>query len=159
MADQLTEEQIAEFKEVFCLFDKNEDGTISTSELGSMLKMLGEDPQDEVLEEMIRQADLNRNGIVEFPEFLTMMSKKDADKEEDKDKDKDTDRVKKIRAAFRVFDKDGNGFISPAELRQAMIDHGERATDEKVDRWIQEADFDEDGLVSYEEFITLMTSE
>jgi len=77
----------------------------------------------------------------------------------DKDKKKDTDRVKKIRAAFRVFDKDGNGFISPAELRQVLIDHGERATDEKVDRWIREADIDKDGLVSYEEFVTLMTSE
>ena len=155
MADQLTEQQIAEFKEVFFLFDKNEDGTINTSELGSVLKMLGEEAKDEVLEEMIRQADVNRNGTVEFPEFLTMMSKKDADK----DKKKETERVKKIRAAFRVFDKDGNGFISPAELRQVLIDHGEKATDEKVDRWIQEADIDQDGLVSYEEFVTLMTSE
>ena len=155
MADQLTEQQIAEFKEAFFLFDKNEDGTINTSELGSVLKMLGEEAKDEVLEEMIRQADVNRNGTVEFPEFLTMMSKKDADK----DKKKETERVKKIRAAFRVFDKDGNGFISPAELRQVLIDHGERATDEKVDRWIQEADIDQDGLVSYEEFVTLMTSE
>jgi len=155
MADQLTEQQIAEFKEAFFLFDKNEDGTINTSELGSVLKMLGEEAKDEVLEEMIRQADVNRNGTVEFPEFLTMMSKKDADK----DKKKETDRVKKIRAAFRVFDKDGNGFISPAELRQVLIDHGEKATDEKVDRWIQEADIDQDGLVSYEEFVTLMTSE
>jgi len=155
MADQLTEEQIAEFKEAFFLFDKNEDGTINTSELGSVLKMLGEEAKDEVLEEMIRQADVNRTGTVEFPEFLTMMSKKDADK----DKKKETERVKKIRAAFRVFDKDGNGFISPAELRQVLIDHGEKATDEKVDRWIQEADIDQDGLVSYEEFVTLMTSE
>ena len=155
MADQLTEQQIAEFKEVFFLFDKNEDGTINTSELGSVLKMLGEEAKDEVLEEMIKQADVNRNGTVEFPEFLTMMSKKDADK----DKKKETERVKKIRAAFRVFDKDGNGFISPAELRQVLIDHGEKATDEKVDRWIQEADIDQDGLVSYEEFVTLMTSE
>ena len=155
MADQLTEQQIAEFKEAFFLFDKNEDGTINTSELGSVLKMLGEEAKDEVLEEMIRQADVNRTGTVEFPEFLTMMSKKDADK----DKKKETERVKKIRAAFRVFDKDGNGFISPAELRQVLIDHGERATDEKVDRWIQEADIDQDGLVSYEEFVTLMTSE
>ena len=35
MADQLTEEQIAEFKEAFSLFDKDGDGTITTKELGS----------------------------------------------------------------------------------------------------------------------------
>ena len=35
MADQLTEEQIAEFKEAFSLFDKDGDGTITTKELGT----------------------------------------------------------------------------------------------------------------------------
>ena len=30
---------------------------------------------------------------------------------------KDTDSEEEIREAFRVFDKDGNGFISAAELR------------------------------------------
>ena len=35
MADQLTEEQIAEFKEAFSLFDKDGDGTITTKELGA----------------------------------------------------------------------------------------------------------------------------
>lgn len=35
MADQLTEEQIAEFKEAFSLFDKDGDGTITTKELGN----------------------------------------------------------------------------------------------------------------------------
>ena len=34
-ADQLTEEQIAEFKEAFSLFDKDGDGTITTKELGA----------------------------------------------------------------------------------------------------------------------------
>ena len=36
MADQLTEEQIAEFKEAFSLFDKDGDGTITTKELGAI---------------------------------------------------------------------------------------------------------------------------
>ena len=36
MADQLTEEQIAEFKEAFSLFDKDGDGTITTKELGTV---------------------------------------------------------------------------------------------------------------------------
>lgn len=33
MADQLNEEQIAEFKEAFALFDKNGDGSITTKVL------------------------------------------------------------------------------------------------------------------------------
>ena len=39
--EQLTEEQIAEFKEAFSLFDKDGDGTITTKELGTVMRSLG----------------------------------------------------------------------------------------------------------------------
>ena len=41
MADQLTEEQIAEYKEAFSLFDKDGSGSISQQELGVVLSNLG----------------------------------------------------------------------------------------------------------------------
>ncbi|KAJ1488276.1 hypothetical protein T484DRAFT_1887715 [Baffinella frigidus] len=46
-----------------------------------------------------------------------------------------------------VFDKDGNGFISAAELRHVMTNLGEKLTDEEVDEMIREADIDGDGQV------------
>jgi hypothetical protein len=49
-----------------------------------------------------------------------------------------------------VFDKDGNGFISAAELRHVMTNLGEKLTDEEVDEMIREADIDGDGQVNYE---------
>merc|ERR1711972_519613 len=64
---------------------------------------------------------------------------------------KDTDSEEEIREAFRVFDKDGNGFISAAELRHVMTNLGEKLTDEEVDEMIREADIDGDGQVNYEE--------
>ena len=63
---------------------------------------------------------------------------------------KETDSEEEIREAFRVFDKDGNGFISAAELRHVMTNLGEKLTDEEVDEMIREADIDGDGQVNYE---------
>uniref|UniRef100_A0A663EY60 EF-hand domain-containing protein n=1 Tax=Aquila chrysaetos chrysaetos TaxID=223781 RepID=A0A663EY60_AQUCH len=140
MADQLTEEQIAEFKEAFSLFDKDGDGTITTKELGTVMRSLGQNPTEAELQDMINEVDADGNGTIDFPEFLTMMVRKM----------KDTDSEEEIREAFRVFDKDGNGYISAAELRHVMTNLGEKLTDEEVDEMIREADIDGDGQVNYE---------
>lgn len=71
------------------------------------------------------------------PEFLTMMARKM----------KDTDSEEEIREAFKVFDRDNNGFISAAELRHVMTSIGERLTDDEVDEMIREADQDGDGRI------------
>nr|ABF21067.1 calcium sensor cameleon D4cpv [synthetic construct] len=148
MHDQLTEEQIAEFKEAFSLFDKDGDGTITTKELGTVMRSLGQNPTEAELQDMINEVDADGNGTIYFPEFLTMMARKM----------KDTDSEEEIREAFRVADKDGNGYISAAELRHAMTNIGEKLTDEEVDEMIREADIDGDGQVNYEEFVQMMTA-
>ena len=63
---------------------------------------------------------------------------------------KDVDSEQEIREAFGLFDKDGNGFISAAELRHVMTNLGEKLTDEEVDEMIREADIDGDGQVNYD---------
>ncbi|XP_037097586.1 calmodulin-A-like [Syngnathus acus] len=148
MAEQLTEEQIAEFKEAFSLFDKDGDGTITTKELGTVMRSLGQNPTEAELQDMINEVDADGNGTIDFPEFLTMMARKM----------KDTDSEEEIREAFRVFDKDGNGYISAAELRHVMTNLGEKLTDEEVDEMIREADTDGDGQVNYDEFVQMMTT-
>ena len=97
MADQLTEEQIAEFKEAFSLFDKDGDGTITTKELGTVRHSLGQNPTEAELQDMINEVD--GNGTIDFPEFLTMRARKL----------KETDGEEEIREAFRGFDKNGGG--------------------------------------------------
>ena len=69
---------------------------------------------------------------------------------------KDTDSEEEILEAFKVFDKDGNGFISAAELRHVMTNLGEKLTEEEVEEMIKEADFDGDGQVNYDEFVKMM---
>ena len=143
-ADQLTDEQIAEFKKDFSVLDKDGDGLISTKELGAVMRSIGQSPTEAELQDIVSEVDSDGSGSVDFPEFLTMMARKL----------KDTDSEEEIRDSFRAFDKDGNGFISAAELRHVMTNLGEKLTDEEVDEMIRERDIDGDGQVNYEEFFT-----
>uniref|UniRef100_T1JKN4 EF-hand domain-containing protein n=1 Tax=Strigamia maritima TaxID=126957 RepID=T1JKN4_STRMM len=136
----LTEELVAEFKEAFMLFDKDEDGTITTAELGVVMRSLGQRPTENELRDLVNEIDVEGNGTIEFNEFLQMMSKKM----------KDSDSEEELREAFKVFDKTGDGFISASELRHVMTNLGEKLTDEEVDDMIKEADLDGDGRVNYE---------
>ncbi len=95
---------------------------------------------------MINEVDADGNGTIDFPEFLSLMARKM----------KDTDTEEELIEAFKVFDRDGNGFISAAELRHVMTNLGEKLTDEEVDEMIREADVDGDGQINYEEFVKMM---
>merc|ERR1711988_1174382 len=72
------------------------------------------------------------NGTIDFPEFLSLQARKM----------KDTDTEEELIEAFKIFDRDGSGFISVAELRHVMTNLGEKITDEEVDEMIREADVD-----------------
>ncbi|KAL3846703.1 hypothetical protein ACJMK2_017671 [Sinanodonta woodiana] len=147
MVDKLTQEQLDEFKEAFNMYDKDGDGTITTKELGTVMRSMGQNPTEAELISMIADVDVDGNGRIDFNEFVTMMvaNMKDLNGEEG------------LREAFRMFDKDRNGFISSAELRHVMTTMGDKLTDLEVDEMIREVDIDGDGQVNYEEFVVMMT--
>lgn len=100
------------------------------------------------MQDMINEVDANGNGTIDFPEFLTLVSRKM----------KDTDSEEELSEAFKVFDRDGTGFISAVELRHVMANLGEKLTDEEVAEMIREADMDGDGQINYSDFVCMMAS-
>ena len=78
------------------------------------------------------------DGEINFSEFLTTIAKQ-----------KCTNPEEELREAFRVFDKNGDGFISARELKIAMSNLGEKLTDEEVKDMIGEADINKDGKLDY----------
>ncbi|KAJ8308951.1 hypothetical protein KUTeg_013825 [Tegillarca granosa] len=130
----------SEFRVAFDLFDKDGDGFITTTEIASVMSSLGQNPTEAELDEMISSVDADDSGTIDFPEFCLMMVK----------------RMKvhgteiEIKDAFRVFDRDGNGYIAADELRQVMTNLGEKMSNEEAEEMIAEADVDKDGQINYE---------
>lgn len=151
MADQLTEEQIAEYYEAFRQFDTTSEGSITMKDLGKVMMALGHNPTHAELREMTHAyADPDSNGeeLVDFPDFLALVAKSV----------QDTDSHDELREAFKAFDRNGDDIIDAAELRLIMSKLGEQLTDAEIDEMIQTADRDGDGQVHYEEFVNMMAS-
>ena len=146
--EKLTEQQIAEYKEAFNIFDKDGDGAISAKEIGTVMRVLGHNPTEAELQEIVKSLDQNQNGSVDFPEFMSIMA----------NKRNEGNTEEELLNAFKIFDKDGNGFISASELRNVMTSLGEKLTEEEIEDLIKEADIDSDGLISYHEFVKMMLS-
>ena len=137
---------IKEFREIFNLVDKDKGGTISVQEVQDLMDMLGMQMSEAETRAMVAEIDLDGNGEIDFPEFLTMMLRK-----------MNTGNVEKeLKEVFTVFDQDGSGTISRQELRAALSMLGEKLTDEEVEEAIKFADTSGDGEIEYDEFIQLV---
>merc|ERR1711971_854427 len=123
------------------------DGSVDSSQVSSIMKAIGQNPSEAEIQDMVNQVDKDGTGMIDFPEFLSMMSlKQESENAEDE-----------IREAFQVFDGDGNGFINRQELACVMGNLGETLTQEEIQGMIDQADIDEDGCINYEEFYLMMS--
>ena len=148
MVENLTDETINQFHYLFDLFDKDSSGTITTKELGTVMRNLGQNPSEEELKQLIREVDLNGDGTIDFKEFLCLMIKKM----------NDTDIDKELHEAFDYFDMDRDGYITPHELRTGMMNIGEEYTPEEAEEMIKEGDLNNDGKIDYDEFMKIVLS-
>lgn len=143
---KFTDDQKDELKEAFAIYDTNRDGIITTRELGTVMRQLGQNPTEAEILEMIKQVDKDRSGTINFSEFAVLME----------EKMKTVDTEEDVRDAFRVFDVNGNGQISAHELRHVATNLGEKLTEEEANEMIRVADSDGDGLIDYKDFISMM---
>ncbi|KAJ3056121.1 hypothetical protein HK097_008044 [Rhizophlyctis rosea] len=143
--DQLTEDQITEYREAFSLFDDDNDGEITTKELGTVMRALGQNVTEAELKSFVAEVEKSGKKSLEFPTFLTLMARKL----------RDTDSESEIREAFKVFDPTGAGTISSAELKHVLMSLGEKLTAEEVDEMIRDAG-GSGGSVPYENLVRIM---
>ena len=64
--------------------------------------------------------------------------------------------LQSLKEAFKIFDKNRNGYIEAKELKQVTTTLGSQLTDEEFEDFWREADINNDGKLDYEEFIKIM---
>jgi centrin-1 len=97
--------------------------------------------------QMLSDMDADGSGAIDFGEWLSLMTKRVNDK----------DSRANINKIFALFDDERTGYISIKNLRRISQDLGETVGDEELQELINRADTDHDGLVSEEEFYTILT--
>ena len=147
MADHLSAEQTAELKETFALFDRDGDDKITVGELGDVLRAVGHNCSQETVLAMLEEVDLDANGFIDFPEFLSIVAERLTNAEEN-----ENDLIE----TFKHYDLHGTGFITASNLRLAMGRLGCKLTPEEAEEMIREADLDGDGRLSYKDFRRVM---
>lgn len=147
----LTEEERAEFKEIFDLVDEDKGGTISKAELKKLMETLRLHPTEEELTSMMKEVDADGSGDIDFNEFVTVMSRRvQADY-----------TAEQLKSAFKVFETDNvpPGFVSTEVLEHSLTTYGtDKLTPEEAAELLSTVDPEGTGKINYMEFIAMMSS-
>merc|ERR1712162_4091 len=142
----LTDEQKAELKEAFELFDTDGSGAVDASELHTAMKALGFEPKKEEIAKMVREMDKDGDATVDFEEFCIMLAEKMNQK----------DGKEELLKGFKLFDDDNTGKISMKNFKRVAKELGENLTDKELEEILGEADTDKDGEINEAEFLNVM---
>jgi len=145
----LSKSDVEDIREVFELFDfwDGRDGEVDAFKVGHMCFCLGLNPTQEIISKNGGAPKLGEKGY-KLEEFLPIYEKISEDKDS-------KGSFAEFNECFKTFDREGQGFMSAAELRNVLTGLGERLTDEEVDELIQSTDTREDleGNIKYSDFI------
>ncbi|KAL7047994.1 hypothetical protein ACKWTF_003170 [Chironomus riparius] len=142
--DELPPEQIAILRKAFESFDSGKTGSISTETVAEILRLMGQPFNKQILDEMIEEVDEDKSGRLEFEEFIILAAKFIVEEDEEA-------LQKELKEAFRLYDKEGNGFIPTSILKEILHELDDQLNDADLDGIIQEIDQDGSGTVDFDE--------
>ncbi|KAK9498090.1 hypothetical protein O3M35_003972 [Rhynocoris fuscipes] len=149
--EELNKDQIQLLKRAFDAFAQGK-GFIEANMVGTILQMLGHEVSDAKLKEIIEEVDADGSGQLEFEEFVSLAAGFLSEDEMDAEA-----MQQELREAFRLYDKEGNGYITTAVLREILKELDDKLTAQELDMMIQEIDTDGSGTVDFDEFMEVMT--
>ena len=162
MPKKVSEPDMQRIKSQFLKLDQNGDGMITIEEMRKALNAAGQDYTLKEVQKLVKKADKNGDGRVVWEEFFTMMSEyyqKEDGKESIKNiegKEATVEEYDQAMQAFKLFDKNGDGFIDISELKEAMVTLNLEQDPAKVEQLFKDLDKNGDGTIDYVEFGRLL---
>merc|ERR1711923_54979 len=151
-ATALEPDEIKCLKNCFDLFDSKKQDFLSADDLDEILRAMGFRPTMEELMDILAEIDEDGSGEIEFAEFCQLCAKFLVE-------DPDIETMKrKLKDAFRIYDKNGEGFITMDTLRGLISELLSPLTTEELDGIIAELDEDGSGTMDFDEFCEMMMS-
>ncbi|XP_039042430.1 probable calcium-binding protein CML15 [Hibiscus syriacus] len=141
-------DQLRELEEIFARFDMDSEGSLTELELPALLRSLGVKLSGDQIRVLLASMDSNGNGAVEFDELVSAILPTF--------KREITVNEGELMEVFRLFDRDGKGFITAVELAGCMDKMGHPLTHKELREMMRQADSDGDGVISFSEFSSIM---
>ncbi|XP_034939219.1 troponin C, isoallergen Bla g 6.0201-like [Chelonus insularis] len=149
---QLSKDQKKQLKTAFDAFDKEKKGAISTNDVPTIFDMMGLEVENQSdITNAISEVDLFSSGELKFDDFCSVAARF-------MEEDVDIEALKsELKEAFRLYDREGNGYITTDCFREILSEIDENLTDDELDMMIDEIDADGSGTLDFEEFVEAMT--
>ncbi|CAH0585504.1 unnamed protein product [Chrysodeixis includens] len=149
--NQNDDAQIIMLRRAFSMFDSQKQGRIEKEKVRTILNTMVHNYDDLELDRMLDSEDAEACGKLNFDSFVRVAM---YFLEED-----DEALQKELKEAFRLYDKEGNGYIPTSSLREILAALDEQLTPDQLNEMIAEIDTDASGTVDFDEFMAMMTGD